>query len=149
MTEDKNYTMNNEYKALDEARLDILRKDGKLMLTEQQKQAVLTKGRVIVSAAAGSGKTSTMVKRIILMIAEGYSLRNMLVLVYNVAAADELKERLHGELFDRACSEVGEARERFRKELDDLPFCHICTIHSFCNSLLRDNFDKLGLSPTF
>ncbi|MDE6060991.1 MAG: UvrD-helicase domain-containing protein, partial [Clostridia bacterium] len=60
MTEDKNYTMNNEHKALDEARLDILRKDGKLMLTEQQKQAVLTKWRVVVSAAAGSGKTSTL-----------------------------------------------------------------------------------------
>ncbi|MDE5601234.1 MAG: UvrD-helicase domain-containing protein, partial [Clostridia bacterium] len=147
--DDKNSVNKFVCSASDDERLDVLRKDGKLTLTDAQKQAVLTKGRVIVSAAAGSGKTSTMVKRIILMIAEGYSLRNMLVLVYNVAAADELKERLHGELFDRACSEVGEARERFSKELDDLPFCHICTIHSFCNSLLRDNFDKLGLSPTF
>lgn len=133
----------------DEARLDVLRKDGKLTLTDAQKRAVLTKGKILVSAAAGSGKTSTMVKRIMLMLAEGYSLRNMLTLVYNTAAADELRERLHSELFDRVCSEVGELREKFRKELDDLPLCHICTIHSFCNTLIRDNFEKLGISPTF
>lgn len=145
---DENVNINGK-NSLNTDRLEVLRKDGRLTLTDAQKQAVLTKGRVLVSAAAGSGKTSTMVKRIMLMIAEGHSMRNMLVLVYNTAAADELKERLHGELFDRACCETGEARERFRKELDDLPFCHICTIHSFCNSLIRDNFDKLGISPAF
>ncbi len=135
--------------AADEIRLEKLKKDGNLTLTEAQKQAVLAKGKILVSAAAGSGKTSTMVKRIILMIAEGVSLRNMLVLVYNTAAADELKERLHLELFNMACSETGELRERFGRELDELPLCHICTIHSFCNSLIRDNFEKLGISPTF
>lgn len=118
-------------------------------LTDDQKKAVISKGHVIVSAAAGSGKTSTMVKRILLMVCEGISLRNMLVLVYNTAAADELKERLHGGLFELACSARGEVKERLRKEIDDLPFCHICTIHSFCNALIRDNFDKLGLSPAF
>ncbi|MDE7372529.1 MAG: UvrD-helicase domain-containing protein, partial [Clostridia bacterium] len=118
-------------------------------LTEDQKKAVSSKGHVIVSAAAGSGKTSTMVKRILLMVCEGISLRNMLVLVYNTAAADELKERLHGGLFELACTARGELKERLRKEIDDLTFCHICTIHSFCSALIRDNFDKLGLSPTF
>ncbi len=133
----------------DEIRLEKLKKEGVLTLTDAQKQAVLAKGRILVSAAAGSGKTSTMVKRILLMIAEGVSLRNMLVLVYNTAAADELRERLHLELFNMACSETGEPRERFGKELDELPLCHICTIHSFCNSLIRDNFEKLGISPAF
>lgn len=120
-----------------------------IRLTESQKRAVLAKGNIIVSAAAGSGKTSTMIKRILLLIAEGASLKNMLVLVYNNAAADELKARLHQELFEKACRERSEARDKFRRELDDLPFCHICTIHAFCQSLIRENFDKLGLSPTF
>ncbi|MCM1393940.1 MAG: UvrD-helicase domain-containing protein [[Eubacterium] siraeum] len=118
-------------------------------LTDDQKNAVLAKGHVIVSAAAGSGKTHTMVKRILLMVCEGVSLRDMLVLVYNTAAADELKERLHGGLFELACASRGELKERLRKEIDDLPFCHICTIHAFCSALIRENFDKLGLSPTF
>lgn len=133
----------------DENRLEVLRKNGTILLTDDQKQAVLASGHILVSAAAGSGKTSTMVQRIMLMISEGVSLRDMLVLVYNTAAADELKERLHQELFEKACTTRGEQRESFRRELDDLPFCHICTIHAFCSTLIRDNFDKLGLSPSF
>lgn len=133
-----------------EKRLDVLRDEsGKLLLTADQKKAVLERGRILVSASAGSGKTSTMVKRIILTISEGASLKDMLILVYNNAAADELKEKLHQELFRVACASSGEQRERFRREIDDMAFCHICTIHAFCQSLIRENFDKLGLSPTF
>ena len=133
-----------------EKRLDVLRDEsGKLLLTSDQKKAVLERGRILVSASAGSGKTSTMVKRIVLMISEGASLKDMLILVYNNAAADELKEKLHQELFRVACVSSGEQRERFRREIDDMAFCHICTIHAFCQSLIRENFDKLGLSPTF
>lgn len=131
-------------------RLDILRDEkGRLLLTDDQKRAVLEKGSILVSASAGSGKTSTMIKRILLMIAEGATLRRMLILVYNNSAADELKDKLHHELFKMACSQTGELRERFRRELDELSFCHICTIHAYCQSLIRENFDKLGLSPTF
>lgn len=133
-----------------EKRLDILRDEkGRLLLTDDQKKAVLESGPILVSASAGSGKTSTMIKRILLLIAEGATLRRMLILVYNNAAADELKDKLHNELFKSACAQTGELRERFRKELDELSFCHICTIHAFCQSLIRENFDKLGLSPTF
>ncbi len=131
-------------------RLEILRdENGNILLTDDQKKAVLERGRILVSASAGSGKTSTMVKRIIVMLAEGASLKNLLVLVYNNAAADELKEKLHQELFKVACSSTGDRRDRFRREIDELPFCHICTIHAFCQSLIRENFDKLGISPTF
>lgn len=133
-----------------EERLEILRDEkGNILLTDDQKRAVLERGRILVSASAGSGKTSTMVKRIIVMISEGATLKNLLVLVYNNAAADELKEKLHQELFKAACASSGEKRNRFRQEIDELPFCHICTIHAFCQSLIRENFDKLGISPTF
>lgn len=133
-----------------EERLEILRDEkGNILLTDDQKRAVLERGRILVSASAGSGKTSTMVKRIIVMISEGTTLKNLLVLVYNNAAADELKEKLHQELFKAACASSGEKRDRFRQEIDELPFCHICTIHAFCQSLIRENFDKLGISPTF
>src|SRR5574344_942386 len=91
-----------------ERKLEILRDEkGNILLTDDQKKAVLERGRILVSASAGSGKTSTMVKRIIVMISEGASLKNLLVLVYNNAAADELKERLHQELFKAACSSTG------------------------------------------
>ena len=67
-----------------EERLEILRDEkGNILLTDDQKRAVLERGRILVSASAGSGKTSTMVKRIIVMISEGTTLKNLLVLVYN------------------------------------------------------------------
>lgn len=77
-----------------EERLEILRDEkGNILLTDDQKRAVLERGRILVSASAGSGKTSTMVKRIIVMISEGTTLKNLLVLVYNNAAADENKDK--------------------------------------------------------
>jgi hypothetical protein len=94
-----------------EERLEILRDEkGNILLTDDQKRAVLERGRILVSASAGSGKTSTMVKRIIVMISEGATLKNLLVLVYNNAAADELKEKLHQELFKAACASSDEKR---------------------------------------
>ena len=52
-----------------ERKLEILRDEkGNILLTDDQKKAVLERGRILVSASAGSGKTSTMVKRIIVMI---------------------------------------------------------------------------------
>ncbi len=119
------------------------------MLTSDQKDAVLQQGNIIVSAAAGSGKTSTMIKKIVYQIEKGATLKNMLILVYNNAAADELKEKLHKALFETACSANGDEREIFRKELDNLPFAKIGTIHSFCQGMLKENFERLGLSPTF
>lgn len=59
-----------------EERLEILRdENGNILLTDDQKRAVLERGRILVSASAGSGKTSTMVKRIIVMISEGTTLK--------------------------------------------------------------------------
>ncbi len=118
-------------------------------LTQSQQQAILSSGKILVSAAAGSGKTSTMLNRIILLIGEGASLKNTLLLVYNEAAANELRERLHSQLFECAMQAEGEFRDNFLSALDELSFCHICTIHAFCQSLIRENFDKLGISPSF
>ncbi len=134
---------------VDEKRLKILG-DKAEKLTSSQKQAILSSGKVLVSAAAGSGKTSTMLDRIMVLIAEGASLKNTLILVYNEVAARELKERLYTQLFDYASSTGDEhARDAYLKALDELPFCHVSTTHAFCQSMIRQNFDKLGISPSF
>lgn len=117
--------------------------------TDEQKNAVFTDGRVIVSAAAGSGKTSTLIRRIIYKITKGVPLSRMLILVYNNAAADELYEGLHEKLFEAACTAEGDIADLFRRELDRLPFASIGTIHSFCQTLIREHFEKLGVSPDF
>ena len=118
-------------------------------LTDSQKDAVRANGEIIVSAAAGSGKTSTMINRIMRLVFDGVSVKDMLILVYNNSAADELRERLHGALYDAACLVDGEAQETLKKALDELSFAHISTIHAFCQSLIKENFNYLGISPTF
>ena len=87
-------------------------------LTDRQREAVCSRGRVLVSASAGSGKTTTMVRKIIAEAEKGIPLSDMLILVYNEAAASELKERLHGALFDAACAADGSKREFLRSNLD-------------------------------
>ena len=118
-------------------------------LTSEQRAAVEEHGRVLVTASAGSGKTSTMIKKIISEIEHGTALSRMLVLVYNEAAANEIKEKLHDALFKAACLSDGERREEFRRDLDELAFAKISTIHAFCRGLIKDNFEKLGVSPVF
>ncbi|MEG2450887.1 MAG: UvrD-helicase domain-containing protein, partial [Clostridia bacterium] len=117
--------------------------------TLAQQKAIDETGKILVSAAAGSGKTKTMINRILKLVGSGASLRRMLILVYNNASAEELKEKLHQGLFEKACEAVGDMRELYRRQLDELSFSSICTIHSFCQSLIRENFDKLLVPPTF
>ncbi len=140
---------NNDSDILQDKRLDMFKENGALSLTPSQARAVLDDGEILVSASAGSGKTSTLVKRILRMLVEGFELRKLLVCVYNESAAAELKEKLHDELFKRACLAENDAqRQKFSSALDSLPFCRISTIHAYCYSLVRENFEKLGLSPS-
>ena len=118
-------------------------------LTDQQKAALGERGRVLVSASAGSGKTTTMVRKIIAEAERGVPVSEMLILVYNEAAANELKERLHTAFFEAACAADGSMREFLRRNIDQLSSASIGTIHSFCRSLIKSNFERLGVSPAF
>ncbi len=117
--------------------------------TAEQLRAIYTDGRILVSASAGSGKTTAMVDRIMRLIREGASLAEMLVLVYNNASGEELRYKLGKALFNEACSAKGAQRDVFRKQLDALPFAYIGTIHGFCRTLIRENFEKAAVSPSF
>ncbi len=121
----------------------------KTKLTPEQQQAVTAKGMVMVSASAGSGKTHTMLERIMHLIEEGVSLSRMLILVYNEANANELREKIRQKLFEKVCENVGEKAEVFRRQLDEIAFSTIGTIHAFCRSVIRRNFEVLGVSPDF
>ncbi len=137
---------------LSDPRLDMLRdSDGKLRLTEQQGRAVLERGRILISASAGSGKTATLIKRILLLVAEGRAtLKETLVCVFNDSAQAELRQRLHASLINCAIAETDPVRRsRLLQAIDELPFCRISTIHAFCSSLIRENFEKLDISPVF
>jgi|GEM_PF-797122 len=124
--------------------------------TEAQKKAILSDGDIIVSAAAGSGKTTTMIERILRIVIEGLEdgnkdvLKNLLVLVYNNAAAEDIKEKLRLAILKAIEKPAYESiAADLRTQLRELQFCDISTIHSYCQNLIRNYFETLGITSNF
>ncbi len=112
-------------------------------LTENQEKAVYTRGKsVLVSAAAGSGKTSVLARRVSALVEEGNDIRRMLIVTFTNAAAAEMRVRIAKELADRA-EAVGDARLFAQSELATT--ADICTIHRFSIKIIRENFAFLGV----
>ncbi len=112
--------------------------------TNAQKTAIETRGSdVLVSAAAGSGKTASLTERIIKSIVSGTPLERILIVTFSRAAASDMRSKLTRELRKRA-SESPDDKTISRAEAA-LPTARIGTIHSFCLSLLKRNYGELSL----
>ena len=123
----------------------VIRKDGAGMnFTLEQQSAIDAKNReLLVSAAAGSGKTAVLVRRILHLIRdEGYSIDRMLVVTYTRAAAAELRDRLETAMRDAALNDPAMARQA---EL--VGQSQISTIHSYCQKVIREHFPLLPDRP--
>ena len=117
-------------------------------LTSQQQQAVSDRGGgLLVSAAAGSGKTRVLVERLLRRVEEGQDLDRFLVITYTKAAAAELRERIGGELSDRLAARPGDAA--LRRQATLLYKTQISTIDAFCTALLREEGHRLDLDHDF
>ena len=117
--------------------------------TKEQKQAINLVGRnILVSAAAGSGKTAVLVERIInKIINEGIDIDKILVVTFTNAAASEMRQRLMDEIYK--CIEKDSENKNLRRQLLLLNKANICTIHSFCLNVIRNNFFEIGISSNF
>ena len=112
--------------------------------TPQQQQAISARNRtILVSAAAGSGKTAVLVERIVELIREGWRMDRMLIVTFTKAAAAEMRQRLNR----RLVKEAQESPELMGRALDDLEATEISTIHSFCQRVLRNHFQAVGIDP--
>jgi ATP-dependent helicase/nuclease subunit A len=115
--------------------------------TAQQRAAITTADRsLLVSAAAGSGKTATLAERVAQLVRDpaiACPVSEILVLTFTEAAAAEMRVRIERSL-DRA-----EASEFARRQRLLLGQASIGTIHGFCSRLLRRHFHMLGIDPTF
>jgi len=110
-----------------------------------QLRAIDMRGQsVVVSAAAGSGKTSVLAERVLRLIEEGEDLSRMLVVTFTNLAAGEMRSRIH-----RRLQEAGKQDARLAAQAEKCAFADISTLHSFCGRLIRDNFAQAGVSPTF
>lgn len=119
--------------------------------TDSQKLAITVRDKtLLVSAAAGSGKTSVLTERIIRSLTDPQSdadLSRMLVVTFTRAAAAELKGRI-AEALSSALAEAPD-NHRLSEQLLKLGSAQISTIDSFFQKLVRANFEKLGLAATF
>jgi ATP-dependent exoDNAse (exonuclease V) beta subunit len=106
----------------------------------EQQAAIEAKGRVFVSAGAGTGKTAVLVERFVRAVCdEGMDVDSILVITYTKRAAGELRARIRAELRRRGRADLA-------RELDG---AWISTIHGFCNRLLKTYPFEAGLDPRF
>lgn len=126
--------------------------------TEQQQQAIDRRGKnLLISAAAGSGKTAVLVERIVkLVVEERVSIDNMLIVTFTNAAAGEMKQRIQRRLQEirRANGMRGDAMDReladlLSKQIQNVPRASISTVHSFCIQVIRDHFSLAEIDPAF
>ena len=121
--------------------------------TPQQRSAISASGgTILVSAAAGSGKTAVLVQRVIEKLTSDdprihSDADRLLIVTFTRAAAAEMKERISAELQKKLERDPWDAGLRRQALL--LKKAQICTIDSFCSRLVRDHFYQLGIAPDF
>ena len=113
--------------------------------TAEQARAINERNKeILASAAAGSGKTAVLTARVVnLILRDGIDIDRLLILTFTEAAAGEMKRRIYDAL--------AAARDdvRIRRQLALLPGAAISTIHSFCASVIRKNFQLINIDPAF
>lgn len=119
--------------------------------TQSQKNAIYAQnGSLLVSAAAGSGKTAVLVERVIARITDPdnpVDADRLLVVTFTRAAAAEMKERISLKLDELIAENPLDGALRRQQLL--LSKANISTIHSFCSELVRESFFALDISPDF
>jgi ATP-dependent helicase/nuclease subunit A len=119
--------------------------------TEAQQKVIDTRNKnLLVSAAAGSGKTAVLVERIITMISEGehpLDIDHLLVVTFTNAAAAEMRGRIGKAIEDKLLKEPDNLH--LQKQVSLLQSAQITTIHSFCLNVIRNYFHRIDLDPSF
>ena len=116
---------------------------------ESQKLAIAARqGTVVVSAAAGSGKTTVLIERIIQMILNGEcSVDELLVVTFTRAATAEIRSRLATAITEALSKHPNDSNLKKQEML--VPSANIFTIDAFCANIVRENFEKAGVAPDF
>lgn len=119
--------------------------------TEDQQRVIYSRNRnLLVSAAAGSGKTAVLVERIVAMVTQEndpVDLDALLVMTFTNAAAAEMRERIGRAIGKKLEEDPGNQRLRLQAAL--VPHAQIQTIDSFCLSLIRNHYASLDIDPSF
>lgn len=124
---------------------------GSVKFTVEQQKVIDTRARnLLVSAAAGSGKTAVLVERIVEMVTDPINpldIDRLLVVTFTNAAAAEMRERV-GDAFEKKL-DVQPNNKHLHRQLVLLSNANIMTIHAFCLKVIRNHFNEIHLDPSF
>ena len=119
--------------------------------TEEQTAALEARGKAIVSASAGSGKTTVMIEKIVRLILGGADVSEILAVTFTKKAAQQMKDKLKSALvkavnsLDTPVSDL----PRLKKQLSAAQNAEFSTIHSFCANLIRTHYFAAGTGGDF
>ena len=114
--------------------------------TTEQQRAIEREGNLIVSAAAGAGKTAVLTERIVSRVQSGAPVESLLVLTFTRAAAAEMKGRIAKRLNELADTASANDEMRYlRRQARGVDGAYISTIHAFCARVLRRHYHAVGL----
>ncbi len=122
-----------------------------MAFTAEQQRAIDAQGRVIVSASAGSGKTTVMIEKIIRLITSGVGVDEILAVTFTKKAAAQMKEKLCKALIEEInrSETTAEKRAMLKRQLSGVPTADISTIHAYCSKLIRSHFFAAGVDSSF
>ncbi len=119
--------------------------------TEKQKRIIEERGNnILVSAAAGSGKTAVLIERIFQRLTDKekpVDVDRFVVVTFTNAAAAQMMDRLR-ERIERALEENPD-NTHLQRQIPLLSSAHISTVHSFCGYILKNYFHRIGLDPSY
>ncbi len=122
----------------------------KITWTAQQSKVIKSRhSNLLVSAAAGSGKTAVLVERIIEEVLDKdnpIDIDSLLVVTFTNAAANQMKEKIRAALIEARAKHPGDSH--LAKQIILLDRANIMTIDGFCLKVVRENFNKLGITPS-
>jgi ATP-dependent helicase/nuclease subunit A len=127
-----------------------------IVLSTEQRAAILTPGNLLVRAGAGSGKTEVLARRFIALIAGEVEGRQPLMpaqvsaITFTEKAAHDMRARIAAVLDERILAQApGEGRSHLLRARAMMPLARISTIHAFCARILRENALDAALDPDF
>jgi len=118
----------------------------KIEYTDEQLQAINTEGSLIVSASAGSGKTTVMIERIFRLLCQGVDIDNIFITTFTKASALDMKQKLKAKLQSVEYEVQGLKVDDI---IDSIDTTNIGTFHSVCAKIIRTHFYSCGVDPDF
>jgi len=123
-------------------------KKNRIALNEEQKKFIeIENSNVLVSASAGSGKTTTMIEKILDLLRKGVSLDEIMAITFTNASANDMRQKLFNKLLDEMQNSTGSEKDRLSEELDKINVSDIGTLHSICKKIILKYYYAINLNP--